>query len=137
MEGEAQLEAEIGHQEHRRSAMVQNAIFKLDSPPPMQPRKKHWLIDASIFCLISAATAVMMLCACDVIDIHRHSSISKVGLAALFSISAASLVYRRMRGDFAVTAFLRAVIALAIVGVSVYVELFAAMEIVAWMAGRQ
>ncbi len=42
-----------------------------------------------------------------------------------------------MARDSGITPFLRALIALAIVGVSVYVELFVAMEIVAWMASRK
>jgi hypothetical protein len=42
-----------------------------------------------------------------------------------------------MSRDSGITGFLRAVIALAIVGVSVYAELFIAMEIVARMASRR
>jgi drug/metabolite transporter superfamily protein YnfA len=79
----------------------------------------------------------MMLCPCDVVGIHSHYALSLVALAAFFGIAAAYLVYGRMRRDSGITEFLKAVIALAIVGVSVYVELFVAMEIVAWMAGRQ
>ncbi len=79
----------------------------------------------------------MMLCPCDVVGIHSHLALSLVALAALFGIAAAYLIYRLMRRDPGITEFLKAVIALAIVGVSVYVELFVAMEIVAWMAGRR
>jgi len=97
----------------------------------------RWLSYASIFCLISASTAVMMLCPCDVVGIHRHYAISLMALAFLFGIAAAYLIYRCMRRDSGITPFLRGVIALAIVGVSVYAELFLAMQIVAWMAGGQ
>jgi len=79
----------------------------------------------------------MMLCPCDMVGIHDHYAISLVALAALFAIAAAYLVYRSMRRDQGITEFIKAVIALAIVGVGVYVELFAAMEIVAWMASRR
>jgi len=79
----------------------------------------------------------MMLCPCDIVGIHSHYALSLVALAALFGIAAAYLVYRRMRRESGITEFLRAVIALAIVGVSVYVELFVAVEIVAWMASPQ
>lgn len=118
-------------------ANVQNAIFNPEHPQPAPSRKKHWLNWALIFCLISAATAAMMLCPCDVVGIHNHPAISLVALAGLFGISATYLVYRSMMRDSGITGFLRAVIALAIVGVSVYAELFLAMEIVAWMARRQ
>ena len=116
---------------------MKNAIFQPGPPQPALSRKRRWLSYALIFCLISASTAVMMLCPCDIVGIHHHYAISLVALAALFLIAAAYLLYRRMRRDQGITEFLKAVIALAIVGVSVYVELFVAMEIVAWMARRQ
>lgn len=116
---------------------MQNAIFNLEGPQPASSRKKRWLSYASIFCLISASTAVMMLCPCDIVGIHHHYAISLVALASFFGIAAAYLVYRHMKRDSGFTAFLRAVIALAIVGVSVSVELFVAMKIVAWMASRR
>ncbi|HTX75460.1 MAG TPA: hypothetical protein VMD29_04565 [Terracidiphilus sp.] len=117
--------------------MVQNAIFNLEAPQPASSRTKGWLSYASIFCLISASTAAMMLCPCDIVGIHHHYAIFLVTLASLFGIVAAYLIYRHMKRDSGVTAFLRAAIALAIVGVSVYTELSVAMEIVAWMAGRR
>ena len=79
----------------------------------------------------------MMVCPCDVVGIHDLGSISLVALAALFAIAAAYLVFRRMKRDSGLTAFLRALIALVIVGASVYLELFLAMEIVALIAGRK
>jgi predicted membrane channel-forming protein YqfA (hemolysin III family) len=68
--------------------MVQNAIFKPGTHQPASPRKRHWLDYALIFCLISASTAVMMLCPCDMVGIHDHYAISLVALAALFAIVA-------------------------------------------------
>lgn len=79
----------------------------------------------------------MMLCPCDVVGIHDRYAISLLALAALFGVAAAYLVYRRMKRDSGITAFLRAVIALAIVGASVYLELFLAMEMVALRASRR
>ncbi len=78
----------------------------------------------------------MLLCPCDIVGIHNHYALSLVALAALFGLAAAYLVYRRMSRDSGITGFLRAAIALAIVGASVYVEILVAMEIVAWMAVR-
>lgn len=114
---------------------MRNGIFNFEAPQPAFSRKSRWISYASIFCLISASTAVMMLCPCDVVGIRDHYAISLVALAALFGIAAAYLVYRRLRPDSGTTAFLRAVIALAIVGACVYAELFFAMEIVALGAG--
>jgi hypothetical protein len=120
----------------RRAGIVQNAIFNLEAPEPASPRKK-WLSNAAIFSLTTAATAVMMLCPCDIVVLHDHYAVLLVAIAFLLGIAAAYLVYGRMKRDSGMTAFLRAVIALALVGASVYLELFAAMEIVAWMARRR
>lgn len=89
---------------------------------------------AAILALISASTATMMLCPCDSVGFHDPYAVSLVGIAALFGIAAAFLIYRRMRRDAGATAFLRAVGALAIVGVAVFAELSAAMYVVAWLA---
>jgi uncharacterized membrane protein YhaH (DUF805 family) len=113
---------------------MQNSIF--NPPPPRSSRKKRWLSYALIFSLTAAATAVMMLCPCDTVGIHNYNAISLVALAALFGIAAAYLLYRRMSRDSGITGLLRALIALAFVGVSVYAELSIAMEIVARMASR-
>ncbi len=112
-------------------------IFNLESPQRSSPRKKRWLSYALIFGLTLAATSVMMLCPCDTVGIHDYNAISLVALATLFGLAAACVVYRRMSHDSGITGFLRVVIALAIVGASVYAELFIAMEIVARMASRR
>jgi hypothetical protein len=133
VEGQAQLRQTPGS----RQAIVENGIFNLDAPPPALSRKKRWISNASIFFLISAATAAMMLCPCDVVGIHDYDSIGLVALAALFAIAAAYLVFRRMKRDSGLTAFLRTLIAVAIVGASVYLELSLAMEIVALRVSHQ
>ncbi|MGB6724905.1 MAG: hypothetical protein WBE74_03310 [Terracidiphilus sp.] len=112
-------------------------IFKVQTPVGAPSRKKRWLTYALIFGLTFAATAAMMLCPCDTVGIHDYNAISLMALAALFGIAAAFILYRRMNRNSGITGFLRAVIALAIVGVSVYVELFVAQEVVAWLAGRR
>jgi len=112
-------------------------LLNVQAPEEKTPWKKRWLSYALIFSLMSAATAVMMLCPCDKVGIHDYNAISLVALATLFGIAAAYVLYRRMSRDSGITGFLRAVIALVIVGVSVYVELLLAMEIVARMASRR
>jgi hypothetical protein len=109
-------------------------IFNHGDTQAVPSQKQRWLSYALIFGLTTAATAVMMLCPCDTVGIRDHYAISLVALACLFGMAAAYVLYRRMSRDTGVTGFLRAVIALAIVGVSVYVELFLAMAIVARMA---
>lgn len=112
-------------------------IFSNQSPQDLPSRKKHRLSDGLVFALTLAATAMMMLCPCDVVGIHDYQSISLVGLATVFGIAATVVAFRRMRRDSGITGFLRALVAVAIVGVSIYVELFVAMEIVALMARRR
>ena len=112
-------------------------IFDQEAPQPVLSRKKRWIGYALIFGLISASTGTMMLCPCDTVGIHDYNAISLVALATLFGIAAAYVLYRRISRDSGITGFLRAVIALAIVGVSVYAELFIAQEVVAWLASRR
>lgn len=98
------------------------------------PRARSLLIYGAIFALISASTASMMMCPCDSVGIRDHHAIALVAVAALFGIAASFLVYRRMRRDTGVTGFLRAIGALAVVGLAVFAELSAAMYAVAWLA---
>lgn len=100
----------------------------------LTPRLRNLLSFIAIFVLMSAATAVMMLCPCDSVGVHDYYAISLVALAVLFGIAAAYLTYRRMQRDAGMTRFLRAVIALVIVGIGVYAELFVVMQAVAWRA---
>jgi membrane associated rhomboid family serine protease len=116
---------------------VRNGIFNIDAPQQAFSIKKRWISNVLIFGLISAATAVMLLCPCDVVGMHDYNAISLVALAGLFGLAAAYLVFRRMKRDSGLTAFLRALIALLIVGASVYLDLFLAMEMVALSASRK
>jgi len=110
-----------------------NSIF---NPQPTPPRKPHWRAYALILALTSAATAAMMLCPCDVVGLRDLHALAFVAIAALFTIAAAGAIYRTIIRDSTLTGFLRAVIALAIAGTSVLVELFLAQQITAWLAGR-
>jgi hypothetical protein len=114
---------------------LQNTIFNLQEQDPAAARRNRWISTALIFALTTASTAVMMLCPCDTVGIHDYYAISLVLLAAVLAVAAACLIYRRISLDSGITAFLRAFIALAIAGVCVFVELVAAMEATARMAG--
>jgi len=98
------------------------------------PRARTFLIYGAILALISASTASMMLCPCDSVGIRDHYAIALVAVAALFGLAASFLVFRRLRRDTGVTAFLRAVGAVVLVGLAVFAELSAAMYAVAWLA---
>ena len=115
---------------------MQNIIFSVQTSGEPPTRKQRWLSYVAIFGLVSASTAAMMFCPCDTVGIHDHFAISLVTIAALFAIAAANLIYRSMSRDSGITGFLHAVIALAVAGVSVYVELFLAQEVAAWLASR-
>jgi hypothetical protein len=112
---------------------VLNLIHNSQTPAS---RRSRWFNSALIFLLTLASTGSMMLCPCDTVSLRDHYAISLVAVAALFAIAATVVLYRRMSRDSGTTGFLRAVIALAIVGISVFVELFIAQAIVARMAAR-
>lgn len=111
-------------------------IFSMHTSEDSSPTKR-WVSNAAFLALTLAATAVMMLCTCDVVGIHDYGAISLVGVAAVFGIAAATVAYRRMSPESGRTGFFRAVIALAIAGISIFVELLLAQELVALMARRQ
>jgi len=112
-------------------------IFNVQPSEHLPSRKKRWLGYALVFILTSAATTAMMLCPCDVVGLHDIRAIAFVAVAALFAIAAVHVLYRRLSSYSGITGFLRAVMALAIVGVSVYAELYFTMGIVARMASRR
>lgn len=105
--------------------------------PPSRPTPRPLLNFIAIFALVSASTAALMLCPCDLVSIHDRYAISLVSFAVLFAIAAAWLIYRRLRRDSGTTVFFQVFISVAIAAVALYAELFVAMEAVAWMARRR
>jgi hypothetical protein len=99
------------------------------------PRARIWLSNGAIFALISAATAMLMLCPCDRPGGSAYA-VLLVALSALFGLAAAVLVYRRVESMTGITEFLKAVIALAIAGTCVYAEFTVASDVIAWLARR-
>jgi hypothetical protein len=106
------------------------------SPPPSPSAAipRRWFSTLGILALITASSGSMMLCPCDSVRSRDYHSIVLVALAALLAVSATVLIYRRMARDSGTTAFLKAVIAVALAAVAVYAELTVAMEVVAWLA---
>ena len=109
-------------------------IFNAETSEPAASRKNRWIRYALIFALTAASTGSMMFCPCDSVGIHDYRAIRLVVLATFFGAVAAYLLYRGMRSDSGLTGFLRAIIAIAVIGASVFVELFLAMYVVAWLA---
>ena len=103
-----------------------------DSAVANKPRL--WPARTVIFALISASTAAFLFCPCDLVSLRDHYAISLVGLAFLFAAAAAVLLYRQIARNSGITAFLRAGLTIAFVGISVIVELLLAMEVIAWLA---
>ncbi|MFP5235452.1 MAG: hypothetical protein ACLGSD_06095 [Acidobacteriota bacterium] len=109
-------------------------LFSTPTPDAVSSRKRRWRGWVAAFALISAATAVMMLCPCDVVGMHDYKAISLVALAGSFGVAAAAIVHRSILRNLETTEFLRAVVALALVGIGIWIELFLAMEAVALIA---
>jgi hypothetical protein len=111
-------------------------LFDRPNPPTSSSSAKIRLLLSwiAIAFLISASTGTMMLCPCDSVGIHDHYAIFLVAVAALFAVAAALLLFRRMRGDSADSAFQKAITAFAVVALAVYAELLITQEVVAWMA---
>jgi len=98
-------------------------------------RSRLWRGRAWIFALISASTAALLLCPCDCPGQNPHA-IFLIAISVLMGGGAATLVYRELRRRSDITTFLKAVIAIAIVTIGVYVEFAVAMDLIAWLARR-
>jgi hypothetical protein len=92
-----------------------------------------WRGRVLIFGLISASTTALLFCPCDCPGQNPHA-IFPIALSVLMGAGAAILIYREMRGRSDITAFLKAVIAMAIVLAGVYAEFTVAMDLIAWLA---
>lgn len=104
-----------------------------DSPSRRQMRGSEF----AAFAFTLAATAAMLLCPCDVVGIHDYKAISLVLVAACCAVAAAAFTYRRLSLRSEMTGFLRAVVAVGLVGIGVYLELLLAVEVVALMSRRR
>ncbi len=115
--------------------MQDSKLFLSENSATEVPRRQLWRGRASIFGLISASTAALLICPCDCPSQNPHA-ISLIALSVLIGSGAAALIYREMRRRSDITAFLKAVIAIAIVLAGVYAEFAVAMDSIAWLAGH-
>lgn len=112
--------------------MQDSKLFLSEDSATERPRLRS---RAFILGLISASTAALLLCPCDCPGQNPHA-ISLIALSVLIGGGAAVLVYRELRPRSDITAFLKAVSAIAIVIIGVYAEFTAAMDLIAWLARR-
>jgi hypothetical protein len=115
--------------------MQDSKLFLSEDSATEKPRWRLWRGRALIFGFISASTVALLLCPCDCPGQNPHA-IFLVALSILFGGGGALLVYREMRQRSDITAFLKAVIAMAIVIFGVYAEFTVAMDSIAWFARR-
>jgi hypothetical protein len=115
--------------------MQDSGLFLSEESATEQPWSRLWRDRALIFGLISASTAALLLCPCDCPG-QNPRAIFLISISVLMGGSAAALIYREMRRRSDITAFLKAVIAIAIVIVGVYAEFTVAMDSIAWLARR-
>jgi len=115
--------------------MQKNSLFRLDSSVDDAKHSRRWRDRFAIFCLISASTGALLLCPCDLPG-HDAHAVLPIALAILFGGCAAAFVYRRLRHRSDITAFLKAVIAMALVVCGVYAEFAVAAYCIAWLARR-
>jgi len=114
---------------------MQDSRFFLSEDSDTERPRRRWRGRALIFGLISASTAALLLCPCDCPGQNPHA-IFFIAISILIGGGAAVLVYREVRRRSDITAFLKTVIAIAVVIVGVYVEFTAAMDLIAWLARR-
>ena len=112
---------------------MRDSRFFLSEDSDTERPRRRWRGRALIFGLISASTAALLLCPCDCPGQNPHA-IFLIAISVLIGGGAAVLVYREMRHRSDITAFLKTVIAVAVVMVGVYAEFTLAMDLIAWLA---
>lgn len=131
MEGQAQLSW------NRLSAVTpslkQIMLFDPQDVARRATAGKLWAGRALAFGMVTAATAVILLCPCD--NPGRSSrSIVLIALSAIFGCAAAFLIYRELQARNDITRFLKIVISLAIAAAAVYIEFTIATDVIEWLA---
>jgi len=115
--------------------MQDSRLFLSEDSATERPRSRLWRGRALIFGLISASTAALLLCPCDCPGQNPHA-ILLIAISILLGGGAAVLVYCEMRRRSDITAFLKAVAAIAVVIFGVYAEFTVAMDLIALLARR-
>jgi hypothetical protein len=110
-------------------------LFPTEDSATDKPRSRLWRSRAIIFGFISASTAALLFCPCDCPGQNPHAFLL-IAVSVLMGGGAALLIFREMRQRSDITAFLKAVIAMAIVVAGVYAEFTVSMDFIAWLARR-
>jgi hypothetical protein len=96
-------------------------------------RKNLGLRYALTFALITASTAALLFCPCDLPG-RNPRAVPLIVLSAVFGLAAAGSLYRLLQPFTGITVLLRAFYAAAIVAFGIYVEFDIAANFIAWMA---
>jgi hypothetical protein len=115
--------------------MQDNKVFFSEDSATERPRWRLWRGRALIFGLTTASTAALLVCPCDYAGRNPHA-LSLIALSILLGGGGAAFIYLEMRRRNDITAFLKVVIAVAIVIAGVYAEFTVAMDLIAWLARR-
>jgi hypothetical protein len=115
--------------------MQDSKLFLSEDSATEKPRSRLWRGRAFIFGFISASTAALLFCPCDCPGQNPHA-LFLIAISTLLGGGAALLIYREIRSRTDITAFLKIVIAMAIVIAGIYAEFTAAMDLIAWLARR-
>jgi hypothetical protein len=107
----------------------------LDPQPPAtgKARRKLWAGRALVFVLISASTAALLFCPCDMPG-RDARSIFLAALSLAFAGIAVVFAYRELQPRRDITAFLKVLIASAVVAAGVFAQFTVATDIIAWLA---
>jgi hypothetical protein len=115
--------------------MQGSPLFPSEDLTVKTPRWRLWRNRALIIGLITASAAALLICPCDYAGRNPHA-LSLIAISILFGSGAALLIYLELRPRSDITAFLKTVIAIAIVIIGVYAEFAVAIECIAWLARR-
>jgi len=96
-------------------------------------RKRLWLNYAAALVLVTASTASLLFCPCDLPG-RNPRAWPLIGLSVIFGLAAAAFAYRLLQRYTGITVLLRALYAVAVVAISVYVEFDLAADLIAWLA---
>jgi hypothetical protein len=108
-------------------------LFNSEDSPTSGSRKVLRLRYALTFTFITASTAALLLCPCDLPG-RNPRALPLIVLSAVFGLAAAGFLYRLLQRYTGITILLRALYAGALVVIGVYVEFDIATNLIAWMA---
>jgi hypothetical protein len=108
-------------------------LFNSEDSSTPGSRKNIRLRYALTFALMTASTAALLLCPCDLPG-RNPRALPLIVLSAVLGLAAAGFLYRLLQPYTGITILLRALYAGAIVAFGIYIEFDIAANLIAWMA---